>query len=271
MAGGKVQFGVFDDLIAYARWGSGARTMVVFPGGPGNSIPRGLGFSLMASGFSAFTDAFTIYMVTRRRNLPEGYTTRDMSDDYARVIADHLGGQVDAVVGQSFGGMIAQHFAADHPNLCQRVVIAGAGHPLSDVGRDIDFRFGEHLSRGRYRRAAATIVEVLAPPGFARVLLRSLAWLLGPGMYKDEHSSFGSDVMVEVQAELSHDPTGALERIGIPVLFVGGTKDVYFPRESLEATAARIPTAVLKLYEGKGHMGSLGGRRFAADLREFLG
>jgi pimeloyl-ACP methyl ester carboxylesterase len=271
MSNKKVQYGSFGGLIPYARWGSGERVMVVFAGGPGNSIPRGMGFSLMAKGFNAFADEYTIYMVTRRLDQPEGFTTRDMSEDYDRMITDHLDGRVDVVVGQSFGGLIAQHFAADHPERFGRIVFAAAAHEMSEIGKDIDYRYAEHLSQGRNRQAAATIVEALIPPGPGRLIMRSLAWLLGNGMYKKEHASFQKDVMVEARAELAHDAGDSLKRIEVPVLIVGGTEDLYFPKQYFEATAERIRNAVLKLYEGKGHMAALADRRFAADLREFVG
>lgn len=52
-----------------------------------------------------------------------GYTTRDMAGDYAQMISIDLGGYVEAAIGMSFGGMIAQHFAADYPELYGRLVI----------------------------------------------------------------------------------------------------------------------------------------------------
>jgi pimeloyl-ACP methyl ester carboxylesterase len=142
---------------------------------------------------------------------------------------------------------------------------------MSEIGKDIDYRYAEHLSRGRNRQAAATIVEALAPPGPGRLLMRTLAWLVGSGMYKKQHPSFQKDVMVEARAELTHDAGESLSRIQVPVLIIGGTEDIYFPKLCFEATAVRIRNSVLKLYEGKGHMGALADRRFAADVREFVG
>lgn len=33
--------GVFDNSMAYVRWGGGPKTVLFVPGGPGNSLPEG--------------------------------------------------------------------------------------------------------------------------------------------------------------------------------------------------------------------------------------
>ena len=69
--------------------------MMVFAGGPGNSLPTGTGFRIMTKSFDPFTDEYTIYFVTRKMGQPGGYTTRDMAGDYAQMISIDLGGYVE--------------------------------------------------------------------------------------------------------------------------------------------------------------------------------
>ena len=61
-----------------------------------------------------------------------------MSNDYAEIIRHNFGGHVGIIIGTSFGGMIAQHFAADHPELFDHIVIAIAAHWMSDIGQQFD-------------------------------------------------------------------------------------------------------------------------------------
>lgn len=89
--------------------------MLFFAGGPGNTVPTGLGASGFVRGMRAFTDEYTIILVTRKSALPEGYTTKDMADDYAELVRRDFDGHVDLVMGTSYGGLIAQYFAANHP------------------------------------------------------------------------------------------------------------------------------------------------------------
>jgi pimeloyl-ACP methyl ester carboxylesterase len=107
----------------------------------GNNLPKGIGLNLFSKCLKPLAETYTITMLSRRSGLEEGYTTQNMSDDYADLIWDEFGGQVDLIIGTSYGGMIAQHFAADHPELCQRVVLLMAAHKISSPGQQLDFKF----------------------------------------------------------------------------------------------------------------------------------
>ncbi|MDY6878505.1 MAG: alpha/beta hydrolase [Chloroflexota bacterium] len=76
------------------------------------------------------------YSVTRKPGLPDGYSMQDMSDDYAVMIREEFGHPFD-VIGVSTGGSIAQHLAADHPDLVRRLVIHSSAYTLSDTGKDV--------------------------------------------------------------------------------------------------------------------------------------
>src|SRR5688500_8829457 len=94
----------------FARWGDGPRTLLFVPGGPGSSIPSGWTGRMSRRWFAPFVEAgYVVWVVTRRRGMPRGHTVADMADDYAQAIRDDLGGRMDLLVGESYGGMIAQH------------------------------------------------------------------------------------------------------------------------------------------------------------------
>ena len=61
---------------------------------------------------------------------------RDMSEDYATMIENELGGPV-SVMGLSTGGAIAQHYAVDHPDLVDRLVLVSTGYSLSEGGAEL--------------------------------------------------------------------------------------------------------------------------------------
>jgi pimeloyl-ACP methyl ester carboxylesterase len=257
--------------IPYVSWGAGKKIMLVFAGGPGNSVPGKFVIKNFYREFDLFKKEFTIYLVTRRKDQPEGYSTRDMSDDYAKMIAHDFGGHVDLVVGTSYGGLIAQHFAADHPGLFDHLVIALAAHRMSEIGREIDYKFAEYLSRGKIRRAAALLVDALYPPGIARFFYKVAFWLLGDILLGKMHATYRKDVMVEASAELAHESLSSLARIQVPVLIICGDEDIYFPKEYYEEMAGLIKKSSLKVYRGKGHLETLEDKSFAWDIFEFIG
>jgi len=266
-----LQYGEFFGNLAYVRWGTGDKKMILFPGGPGNTVPGSFMIPLFYREFNPFMEEYTLYLVPRKKGQPEGYSTRDMSNDYAAMIHHDFGGHVDVIVGTSFGGLIAQHFAADHPQLFDHIVIALAAHKISDFGKAIDTRYAKLLSQGKLREAAASIVDALYPPGITKYFYKAMFWLMASMLVGQMHASFKNDVLVEEQAGANHDAMDSLTRIQVPVLIICGTEDKYFPKEYVEEMASLIQGASLKLYEGKGHVGALEDEAFSKDISEFIG
>ena len=266
-----LQYGEFFGNISYVRWGIGKKNMIIFPGGPGNSVPSSFMIQNFYREFNPFTKEYSIYLVSRKKDQPTGYSTRDMSNDYAEMIKHDFGGHVDIIIGTSFGGMIAQHFAADHPKLFDHIVIALAAHKMSDFGRQIDYKFATLLSQGKNRIATALIVDALYPPGITCYFYKVMFWLMGGMLLGQMHATYKNDVMVEVQAELEHESRDSLTRIQVPILIICGTADLYFPKEYTEEMASLVKGSCLKLYEGKGHMGTLEDEAFSKDVFEFIG
>ena len=59
----------------------------------------------------------------RSRGLPPPYTAAQLASDLARLL-DHLDIDSTAVLGYSQGGAIAQQLVLEHPNRCERLVLA---------------------------------------------------------------------------------------------------------------------------------------------------
>src|SRR5689334_18462359 len=123
MATSKMLYGTSTNGIPYLRWGTGPRTLLFLAGGPGNLLPRGVGASGFTRGMRAFVDEYTIHLVTRKCGLPPTTTTKTLAADYAELIRQDFGGHVDLVMGVSYGGLIAQHLAADYPALFSHLAI----------------------------------------------------------------------------------------------------------------------------------------------------
>lgn len=271
MAKINIGYGLLTNQIPYARWGKGEKIMLIFSGGPGNTIPRGMGFRLMVKPFDLFTEDYTIYFLGRKQGQTKGYTTRDMSDDYAKLIEKTFNASVDIIVGISYGGLIAGHFAADYPNYFRRIILLMSAHKMSDMGKEIDYSFAQYLSEGKKRKAAAIMMQALYPKGITRTLLGLLMWVMSPMLFKEEHASYKNDVLIEAEAECAHDAGESLRKIIKPVLIIAGTEDVYFPKPLVEEAARLIDNVVLKLYEGRGHADVMRDKRLAPDILDFIG
>lgn len=261
-----VEKGAFSNGVPYVRFGEGEKILLVFGGGPGNSLPSG--FMLRVFGhFKQLSKHFQICAMARKSGFPEGYTTRDMAEDYATVIRDEFDGKPCDVMGTSYGGLIAQHLAADHPELVHRLVIAMSCYRFSDEGNELDMKFAELLSEGKKKEALRSLEPIMEGGKIKKKLLKFFMGYIGPLMWKDTDKP--SDLLVEGKAEMAHNSKNRLAEIKAPTLVIGGDKDYYCPAELLRETADGIPNAKLVLYEGKGHMAAMG-KKFEEDILAFL-
>ena len=73
--------------------------------------------------------------------MPADHDVTDMADDVAQAITDEFGGRVDLVVGESYGGMIAQCLAARHPDRVAYTAIVAAAAEVSAWGKQVDSRW----------------------------------------------------------------------------------------------------------------------------------
>lgn len=266
----QITYGAFRNGVPYLRFGAGVKTLLFLLGGPGNTLPVGLASMGFTRGMRGFADDYTIYLASRKSGLPAGYTTKQMADDYAELIGSDFGGHVDVMIGFSFGGMILQHFAADHAGLCGHLVIGGAAHRVSAAAAQVDYQYAKLVSEGRDRAAMAQRAAALFPAGVRRRLLAAALWLFGARLLGPVGSSFRSDVLIEAEAELAHDAAESLRRIQAPVLVVCGSDDFAFPLSDVLEMTSMIANSTLKIYD-RGHSTVFLDKRFVEDVRVFTG
>ncbi len=262
--------GTFANGMEYLTWGSGPRTLLSIQGGPGSFLPTGSMARMFRRLHRPYVDAgFAVWIVTRRRHMPAGHGVADMADDYARVIADEFGGRVDLVVGESYGGMVAQYLAALHPERVGHVAVVIAGCEVSEWGKDVDSRLATAVARQDTTGCGMAFGEYVLPGDRLRPVRRLLAPLVGRALFADQQCP-PHDVLTELQAELHFDSRAALPTIRVPVLLISGSRDRFFPPAVIEETAALIPGCTVVRYEGKGHLGAGTHKRVPRDVLTFV-
>jgi pimeloyl-ACP methyl ester carboxylesterase len=260
----KVTTGYSKNNLPYIRIGDSPRNLVIFSGLDfDHKPPSGLMLRMTANYFKRLAQGFTVYYVSRKPGLPAGYSMQDMSNDYAAMIKDELGGPVD-VMGISTGGPMAQYFAVDHPGLVRRLVLTMTGYRLTKQGAKLQRRMGDLALRRKWRAAYSTMMTGMYPRGIKKYLFKVLMWLFGAmGAPADP-----SDGLVEIEAEDKHDFKERLAKIKVPTLVIGGEEDFFYP---IRETAMGIPNAKLVLYEGFGHSVIFErNRQFSEDILAFL-
>ncbi len=262
--------GMFANGMEYLTWGAGPKTLLFIPGGPGSGVPQGMSARMARRWFDPFVGAgYVVWYVTRRRNMPPGYTVADMADDYAQAISDELGGRVDLVVGESYGGMIVQFLAARHGDSLGHVAVVVAAADVSEWGKEVDARIAAALAGGDRPGVGRAFAEYVLPGDRSRWVRR----LVGPWIARSLLSGKNyppGDMLVEVEAEIAFDARPVLPDIAVPVVLLCGDSDRFFPQDLVEETVGLIPDCTLVTYEGMGHMKAATSRQVPVDVLAYV-
>jgi len=260
--------GYFRRGLPYNRRGHGPHSLIIFQGLMLENKPQSeWEFGLVSRMYKFLDDDYTIYSVLRKPGLPQGYTLQNMADDYAVMIREEFGGPLD-VLGISTGGSLAQHFAADHPDLVRRLVIHSSAYALSDHAKQLQLTLGKLAGQRRWTKVWDFLMSSVMPQrGVKKTLSRPIVWLFAPLMAltapKDPH-----DLIVTIEAEDQHNFKDRLHEITAPTLIAVGEQDPYYTPTLFHETAAGIPHARLCLYPNIGH--PAGGKQFRRDVLAFL-
>ena len=239
-----VTSGLLAGKLPFARLGSGTRPLLIFPGLADAAWDVNSGAWDLPVQYRRFAEEFSVYVISRKRGLPAGCTTRELAAAYAKAFADEIGPA--AVMGISLGGCIAQHFAADFPELVQRLVVACAAYRVSDDGRKGPEQWLELARQKRWREFYYEISKATL-----REYHHTFYQFLIPLVRMTPADP--TDFLMSLEACLAHNASKQLGRIQAPTLLIGGEADTFFPPALLRETARGIPGATLRLVDGAGH------------------
>ena len=175
--------------------------------------------------------------------------------ELASVIADwiaRLGRGPADVVGLSFGGMVAQHLAIDHP---------GAVRTLALLDTSPAFGFDGVTTPEAWLATRVNVSPDAAAPDIDRVI----AGLVGPdcpAAVRDAAAAIMREVppatlAASCRALVAHDTRDLLHRVAAPTLVMVGADDTETPETYARAIADRIPRARLVVIPKAGHLANV--------------
>ncbi len=199
------------------------------------------------------------------------YSMQDYADDAMRLL-NALGWDRTAVVGVSFGGMVAQELALRHPHKVSRLVLActssggagGASYPLHEIA-DLpnEERFAMQMSISDVRQTREW--QATHPEAVEKMVAFSrTAAELGQD---DPNRATGA--ALQLDARRRHDTWDRLSQLDMPVLLCAGRYDGIAPVANMAAMATRIRSAELRVYEG-GHLFLLQDRTAYPQIIDWL-
>ena len=243
--------GFSSNGVPYAHLSNSGPALVVFTGSELEHVPP----SKMAQqgfyiGLKRLTQQYSIYLMSRKPNLPKGYTAQDMSNDFAEMIRKDIGKSVH-IMGMSSGGSSAMHLAVDHADLVDKLVLAMTGYRLNPNGRMVaeiwrDLALKEDWP-ALYQRMGIDVAEGSTPEWVTRLMMR----LFGKMLLGTPKS--GSDFAIVLDSDIYLDVASKLPLIRQPTLVIGGEKDPFYGADNIRETARLIPNAELCLLRDGGH------------------
>ena len=231
----------------YVRFGTGREVLVILPGlGDGLRTVKGTALP-MAWMYRCFSKEFTVFCFSRKAELPQGHTTRDMALDLKEAM-DELGIERAHVLGVSMGGMIAQWLAIDHPEAVDRLVLAVTSSRPNPVLTGSIEEWMAQAKRGDHTALMDSNLQKIYSPRY----YRRNKWMI-PLVGKLTRPRSYDRFLIQAAACLEHDTFGLLSNIASPTLVIGGEQDLALGPEASRELAGQIPGARLEMYPQWGH------------------
>ena len=233
--------------MAYVSFGSGERNLTVLPGlSDGLATVNGKAW-ILAAPYRRFFPNYTVYLFSRKNNMPEGYTIREMANDQALAM-QKLGICRADLLGVSQGGMIAQYLAIDHPELVNRLILAVTAPNANDTVTASVSGWIDLAKRGEHTALMVDTAEKMYSEEYFRKNRKIFPLLAGftkPSSY--------DRLLKNCYAILNFDCRSELSKVRCPTLIIAGSDDRVVGNSAASELNGAIAGSELLVYEGLGH------------------
>lgn len=183
----------------------------------------------------------------------DGYTTRQLADDMAALVAHLAVGPVH-LVGASTGAAIGQHLALDHPQTVRSLTMAGAfarfdtfAHRGSDARRVF---VAEHDRKSRYE----CYVCFLFSQKYTRNHPEKVQEWIDESLARPELPEDRDIALKRLDMIAAHDALARLGEIRQPSLLLCGSHDVAVGLPLSQEIASAMPGTELVVLQDAGHL-----------------
>ncbi len=236
-----------DTDMYYVSFGTGEKKLVVLPGlSDGLATVKGKAM-ILSPPYKKFFHDFTVYMFSRKNDIPKGYSIKDMADDQVAAMKN-LGIEKACVLGVSQGGMIAQCIAIRHPEAVERLILTVTAPYANEVVKKVVSSWIEMADRGDHRMLMVDTAEKMYSDEFLqknRKYFPVIARFTKPSTY--------DRFLKNADAIMNFDVLDELSKISCPTLIISGSDDNTVGNDAAGELSDGIAGSELFVYEGLGH------------------
>lgn len=252
---------VGDSRIDYAAFGKGDKPLVIIPGLTLRDVKgAGAGLAMM---YRTFAKDYRVYVIDKKRDIPEGCTVADLALDTAMAMRA-LGIENASVIGVSLGGMIAAELAIDYPELVGGLVLGVTASRTNDTMREVVGRWIELAEGGDFGGIVKDMMAVM----YSKKYVRKYGWLF-PILAKMAKPKNEERFIRLARACLTSEAYERLDGIKAPTLVLGGEDDKIVSAEASREMAKRLACEIY-MYEGLGHSAYEEAKDFNQRMKSFL-
>ena len=231
----------------YVAFGTGKKKLVILPGlSDGLATVKGKALILSLPYIRFFRD-YTVYMFSRKNDMPEGYSIRDMANDQIYVMKE-LGIDKACVLGVSQGGMIAQYMAIDHPEMVTKLILAVTASNTNAAARESVSGWIDMAEHGDHTSMMVDTAERMYSEKYLQKNRRFFP-LLAKFTKPKSYDRF----LKNAHAILDFDCRSELAKINCPTLIIAGSDDHTVGKDAAAELNKAIAGSELYVYEGLGH------------------
>ncbi|MGL9730070.1 alpha/beta fold hydrolase [Enterococcus sp. DIV0756] len=249
--------------MSYVVFGYGSTPLILLPGlsdgiksVSGQAVP-------IAIAYRKFAKNYRIYMFSRKDEIPNDYSIRDMAIDQKNAM-DQLGIEKCFLIGVSQGGMIAQQFAIQFPNKVEKLVIAVSASRIDELCREVLSSWINFAERGDY---ASLMIDTMKRSYTPKKLMKMR--IVSPVLSKIGRPNCLKRFIIQAQACIAHDVYDRLTEINCSTLLIGGKLDKVVGFEATLDMAKKIRNSHLIVYPESGHA-AYEEKHFVDDVIKFL-
>lgn len=248
----------------YVVFGKGKTPIVILPGlSDGLKTVKGQGL-ILAIYYIKYWTNFRVYVFSRKNQLEEGYTTREMAKDQ-KIAMDALGIKEASVVGISQGGMIAQYLAIDYPDQVCKLILGVTTSRQTDTIQEVVRSWIAMAVKGDYKN----LIWDTMKKTYTEKTLRKYKPFYPIITRLGKPKSF-TRFIIQANACLTHNAINELGKITCPTLVIGGKEDKVTGKGTSEEMVVVIPNSKLIVYDSLGHGAYEENKEFDEEVRKFL-